>query len=699
MTREKTNSDRADRTGSGLTRREFLRASGGLIVTFALMPDIGAAADPAERGNGWLQVGEDGRVTVFAPTPEVGQGLRTELAQLAAEELSVPVSSVRVILGDTDHVPPDPGVCASSAIAVIGTNVRQAAAEARAALAEAAAARWRVPRAQVALKDGKAVLTSEPARSIPIGELTRQRPRRPPRGHAVQLTSAADYQVIGKTVPSLDGPAYVRGAAEYTADMRPANLAYGKVLRPPCVGARLLSAQTRAAVAQPGVIAVVQEEDFVGVVATRPDVADRAARSIQATWREARLASGSTLYQELRGTARLEKEVSTRQDVEAALAGARHGYSASYRVPYVAHAPIEPHAALAVPEGDRLVVYASTQRPFQHRTAVAQALGLAEDRVRVVCPAVGGAFGGKDAPGVSVEAARLAQAVGRPVLVAQSREEELTWNYFGPAAVIDVRCGVTGEGVISAWDCDAYNCGPRGALPPYDFSSHRIRVYGCAPPLPQGPWRGLGGAAHAFAREVHMDHIAAQLGRDPIDLRLSHLKNAPRLARVVCSAAERYGWRDRHPPTGLGCGFACAVDAGSFAAVVAEVEVDRASGHTRVRRVLVAQNSGLIINPDNMRNQIEGAVVMGIGLSLKEVVRYEQGRILTRSFASYPIPTFHDAPAVDISLVSDPEQLPQGGGTVALCATAPAVANAVFDAVGRRLRDLPLSPARVRSAA
>ncbi len=691
--------------GPGLTRRGFLQAAGGIIVLFGLGSSAEAAEGPGSAAsaavddiNAWLRIGQEGRVTVFAPVPEVGQGLRTELAQLAAEELSASLSSIEVILGDTDRVPPDTGVCASSAIPTIGVGIRQAAAEVREILAAMAADRWGVPRSEVLLRDGRAVLVSDPDISVGLGELARgqrlvRRPERP-----ASVKQAAEHRLVGQSVPAIDGPAYVTGKAKFAADLRLPNLAYGKILRPPCLGAKLVRAKAGSAAAQPGVIAVVQEDDFVGVVGIRPDVAERALRSIQPVWEEGEQPSVSSLYRDLRATAKLDEQLGVRGDVEAALAGARHGYSASYRAPFIAHAPLEPHGAVAAVQGDRIVVYAGTQRPFRHRGAVADALGLPPGKVRVIVPFVGGAFGGKDAPDVSVQAARLARAVGRPVLVSQSREEELSWNYFRPAALIDVRCGVTGEGKITAWDAEVFNCGSRGAAPAYSFPNQRIRVYRCDSPLRQGPWRGLGGSANAFAREVHLDHVASELGQDPVAVRLRHLGSGTRMERVVRAAAQRYGWQGRRPPTGLGAGFACADDAGSCAAVVAEVEVERASGQVRVRRVLVVQDSGLVINPDNLRNQIEGAAVMALGFTLQEGVRYERGRVLTRSFASYPIPTFRDTPAVESVLLPDPESPPQGGGTATLCAVAPAVANAVFDAVGKRLRELPLAPAVIRGS-
>ncbi|MFB3881791.1 MAG: molybdopterin cofactor-binding domain-containing protein [Armatimonadota bacterium] len=688
-----------------ITRREFLSFVGGVVVFFAAGGSAPArAAPPADAKaelpgelSAWLRVGPDGRVTIFSPTPEVGQGLRTCLAQLAAEELSLPVSTIEVVLGDTDRVPPDPGVCAGEAIALIGPRVQQAAARARELLLDIAARTMEVERDRLTWRDGRALLTSDPSRSLSIGELVRGQPLSSAIGDA-PLKPIAERAIVGEPVRRLDGPGYVRGRARYAADIRLPDLAYARMLTPPAVGARLVTAQTRAAAAQPGVIAVVQDEDFVGVVAARPDIADRALLAIQATWSEPDRPSTGSLYQDLRRSAKLDQQLGSKGDVEAALAGARHGFSASYRLPFAAHAHLEPHCAVAEPKGDRIVIYVSTERPFVHRDAVAQSLGLSPGRLRVIVTAVGGAFGGKSDPDISVRAARLAQSVRRPVMLTQSRDQEMVANAFSPAAVVDVRAGVDENGKIVAWDCDALNCGGVGAIPPYDFPNQRLRLYRCASPLPQGPSRALGNPANTFAREVHLDNVAASLGLDPIELRLDHLSDDQRLPRVIKTVAERYGWRARRPPTGQGVGFALAVHGATCAAVIAEADADAASGRVSVRRVWVAQDSGLVINPDNARNQIEGAVTMGTSLALKEAVRYELGRILSRTFASYPIATFRDAPETEIVLVPNSELPPQGEGTASFCAVAPAIANAVFDATGKRLRDLPLWPDVVRSA-
>ncbi len=684
-----------------MTRRDFLRLTGGVIVLFGLGVEVraqvaGGSPRPSGDLNAWLHIASDSRVTVFTPTPEVGQGVRTSLAQMVAEELSIPVSSVNMIMGDTARVPLNPA--AGSTIATVGLRLRAAAAQARAILLRMAGDKWGIPAQAVHLRDGKAARVDDPAAAIPIGELTRGERL----VHRLPETPApvppSDYRVVGEPVPRSDGVSLVTGSARFLGDVRLPNMAHARLLRSPCLGARLTSADTRAAAAQPGVIAVVEQSDLIAVVATRPDLAEKALRHLRATWQEPAHPAISSLYEDLRKSAALADSPRQQGEVETALAAAEYGFSASYRTAFIAHAPLEPHGAVAAQDADRIAVYASTQRPFAHRDAVAQALDMPPQRVRVITTSVGGAFGGKDQPDVSVAAARLARAVGRPVMLTHSREEELTWNYFRPAALIDVQCGASGAGAITAWASDVFNCGPRGAVPPYQFRHQRIRCYRCRSPLRQGPWRGDGGPANTFAREVHLDHVASELGSDPVELRLRHLAPDSRIAGVVRAAAERYRWGDRRAPTGLGVGFACAADSGTCVAQIAEVEVSRAAGEVRVRRLLTAHESGLIINPDGLRNQIEGAVIMGLGFALREAVRYEQGRILTDTFASYPIPTLRDTPALDTFLIPNPNHPPQAGGTPAIFPVAAAIANAVFDATGKRIRELPLSPERIRAA-
>lgn len=676
----------------GMTRREFLRLAGGVVVAFSLLPEVltGAESRAASAvGEGWLRVAADGRVTVFAPVPETGQGIRTVLAQLAAEELSVDLSSVQVVLADTNRVPPPPSE--EGLLGVAAARVRSAAAQAREIIADLAAERWGVDRSAIVVADGRALVSGEAELAIGIGELVagRRLTWRPDR--PVPLKHSSDHVVVGESVPRLGGLARVTGEARFVRDVHVPNLAYGRLLRPPCVRARLARADTSGAAEQADVIAVVRDGTLIGVVARTPEAAERGVRSIAATWEETDHPSASSLFEDLRASARLDREIMRRGDVETTLASARHGYSASYRAAYTAGAPIEPPAALAVPEDDRILLYVSTGKPFAHRDAVAAALGLAPARVRVVAPVVGGDFGAKDGTDISVQAARLARSVGRPVLMSLTGEDALTRIEYRPAGLVDVRCGVSGGGEIAAWQSDVFNCGAGGAVAPYDIPNQRVRSYRCRAPLPQTSGLETGPAINAFAREVQLDHVASDLGEDPVAIRLRHLQGNPRLSRVVRTAAEKYGWTDRRTPTGLGLGFACAAASGAYAAEVVEVEVDGGSGPVRVRRVVVAQDTGLIVNPDNLESQVQGAVVRGIGMALREMVRYEQGRILSRSFASYPVPAFGDTPEIAVVLVDEPSQPPQETGAPAVWPLAAAIANAIFDAAGVRIRELPLA--------
>jgi isoquinoline 1-oxidoreductase len=688
-------------TNSGLTRREFLGLTGGLIIYFSLPHGLAAEAGQAEAEdlNAWLHIAPDSRVTVFTGKVEIGQGARTSLAQMAAEELTVPFSSVEMVMGDTDQVPYDGGTYGSLTIRTNGVRVRAAAAQAREVLMDMAAEKWSVSRKALVIANGRISLASDPHTSITLGELTQgKRIAREMRGEP-RLRPVSEYRVVGKSMPRVDGRALVTGEEKFVGDLRLPGMVYGAVLYPPSFGAHLVSINSQAAEKLPGVIKVVREADFVGVVAAWPDVAEKAVALIKAAWKEqATQPSMATLYDDFRRTAQLEDTVAEDGEVGAALASARRGFSASYRTAYLAHAPLEPHAAVAWVRGERATVYSSTQTPFPHRDEVAAALRLAPRQVRVLVPRVGGGFGGRENADVAIAAARLSRAVGRPVMVTQSRAEEMTWNYFKPAALIDIRCGVNEAGQIQSWDCDIYNCGDRGALPPYQFANRRVRSYRCDSPLRQGAWRGLAGSANTFAIEAHMDHVASQLGQDPVEFRLRHLGSDSRLARTIEAAAEEYRWRPHRAPTGLGVGFACGIDAGSCVAEIAEVEVDRDSGLVRVRRIVVAHESGLIINPDGIRNQIEGGVTMGLGLALRESVRYEQGHILTTSYSTYPIPTIKDTPQIDIVLVQNPTHPPQGAGEPPIFPIGALIADAVFDATGKRLRELPLSPDRVLAA-
>jgi isoquinoline 1-oxidoreductase len=359
-------------------------------------------------------------------------------------------------------------------------------------------------------------------------------------------------------------------------------------------------------------------------------------------------------------------------------------------VAYIAHAPLEPRAALAEWNGGRLTVWTGTQRPFGVRGELAQAFGLPEQDVRVIVPDTGSAYGGKHTGEAAIEAARLARAPGRPVKLVWTREEEFSWAYLRPAGLIEIRSAARADGTITAWEHDNYNSGSAGIQTPYEIANQRITYHPSQAPLRQGSYRALAATANHFARESHMDELAHALGRDPLHFRLQSLRDE-RLRAVLEAAAAAFGWRGAAPP-GHGYGIAGGTEKGSYVATCAEVAVDRASGQLRVVRVVQAFECGAIVNPDGLRNQVEGAVVQGLGGALYEAIDFAGGRVLNPRFSSYRVPRFADMPAIEVVLVNRLDLPSAGAGETPIIGIAPALGNAIFAATGARLRALPLAP-------
>jgi isoquinoline 1-oxidoreductase len=387
--------------------------------------------------------------------------------------------------------------------------------------------------------------------------------------------------------------------------------------------------------------------------------------------------------------------------------------TSTFRKGYVSHAPMEPHAAVAEIVEGKATVWVSTQTPFPARDSIAEALGLPTEKVRVITPFVGGGFGGKSPHRQAVEAARLAKATGRPVQVAWTREEEIFYDTFDPATVAEVRAALDAEGRLAVFGYDVWAAGTRSSEFFYDVPNLRVRSYGGRMGSGEqriggellhrfgvGPWRAPGANMNVFARESHMDVLAARAGIDPLELRYRNLSDA-RMRRVLETAARTFGWRPRGPSPargGRGQGVACGIDAGTYVALMAEVEVDRSSGAIRVERVVCAQDMGIVINPEGARMQIEGCITMGLGYTLAEELRFDGGTILDRSFATYRIPRFSWVPRIESVLVANDALDPQGGGEPAIVPVGAVVANAVFDATGARLFRLPMTPERVLEA-
>jgi nicotinate dehydrogenase subunit B len=677
---------------AALTRREFVSALGGgiVIVCAAGEADAQESGRRAREGDArpqeisaWLHLGEDGGVTVYTGKTEVGQNIRTSLAQAVAEELRAPLSSVRLLMADTDLTPFDMGTFGSRTTPTMAPQLRKAAAAAREALIDLAAAEWRVDRGAVQVTDGRVM---DARHSEAFGELTKGRQLVQSIGASVTLTPATEWKIAGHTAAKVGGRDFVTGAHRYSSDLKRPAMLYGKVLRPASFGAKLASLDDATAKQTPGVT-VAREGDFAAVAAPDAETAERALESLKAEWMSEPQPSDRDLFTYLKANAEPGEDRDARGSIEQGMAEADHKLTATYTVAYIAHTPLEPRAAVAEWTGDRLTVWTGTQRPFGVRGELAAALGVPEEQVRVLVPDTGSAYGGKHSGECAIEAARLARAAGKPVKVVWTREEEFTWGYVRPAGVIEISSGACNDGRITAWEFHNYNSGSSGMQVTYEIPNRQIVFHPSKSPLRQGSYRGLAATANHFARESHIDELAHAVGMDPLEFRLKNLKDERQRA-VLLAAAEKFGWGKLKAAAGRGCGLSMGFEKGGYVAACAEVSME--GGRPKVARVVEAFECGAVVNPDHLRNQVEGAVIMAIGGALFEQVRFADGRILNPKLSRYRVPRFSDVPAIETVLV-DRKDLPSAGaGETPIVGLAPAVANAIFEATGKRLRSMPM---------
>ena len=694
---------------SHINRRDFLGAlGGGIVVLFGLDASAPSAAWPAYPSDfhAYLAIGRNGRVTVLSGKIEMGQGVMTSLAQMAAEELGADLASIDMVMGDTDKCPWDMGTFGSLSTRMFGPALRAAAAKARAVLTRLAAARLGVATDRVAIEHGVASVAGEPNRRVSFAELADGARIAETVDQTAVLRSAADFTVMGRSPRRLDGIEKVTGSAKYAADIRLADMLYARILRPPVHGAVLTQADTTAAEKLAGVT-VIRRDDLIAVVHADPEAAAFALTQIHADWRqpEATL-NQDAIFEHLRTHAGAPKQVTAKGDL--ATATVAKTFETIFEKGYVAHAPIEPHAAVADVRADSATIWASTQTPFPTRDGIAAALKLDHKRVRVITPFVGGGFGGKSAGGQAIEAARLSQICGKPVQVERTRAEEFFYDTFDPAAVVKIASALDRDGRISRWDYQVFAAGERGATTFYDIPNLRITSaggmsYEGAPPMKElhpfavGPWRAPGANMNIFATESQIDIMAAAVGVDPLAFRLRHVGD-PRVRKVLQAAAEAFGWSPAAGPSGRGYGIALSSDAGSYVATIAEVKVDKASGRVNVLRMVCAQDMGIIVNPDGARMQIEGGLTMGLGYALSEELRFQGGEVLDRNFGTYHLPRFSAVPKIEAVLVRNDDLAPQGCGEPAITTVGAVIANAVFDATGARMLRLPMTPKRITAA-
>jgi isoquinoline 1-oxidoreductase len=682
-----------------LSRRELLILPGsGLLLAFP--------AEAQRQGypsdfNAYLRIGADGRVTCFVGKVELGQGSKTALAQLLAEELDVALDSVDMVMGDTDVCPWDMGTFGSLSIRQFGPVLRGAAAEARAVLLQLAAERLQTPVEGLRVKAG---VVAGPSGSVTYAQLV-QGKRIERRLEKIPLKPVSSYSVVGQSPRRKDAIEKVTGKAKYAGDMALPGTLHARILRPPAHGATLKDADTSVAEKVPGV-RVVKQGDLIAVLHERPDVAEKALGLVKAQFdRPGPSVDDRSIFDHLLKAAPRGQVVNESGSIEEGAKLCTSLIERTYFNSYVAHAALETHSAVAVVEDGKATVWAGTQTPFPVKQQVAQALNLPPEKVRVITPYVGGGFGGKSASRQAVEAARLAQITGKPVQVVFDRAEEFFFDTFRPAAVVTILSGLTGAGKIPVWDYKVYCAGDREAKQFYDIPHQRTVSAGgwsgaSTPglhPFAIGPWRAPSVNTHTFARESHIDILADKAGVDPVEFRLRHLTDK-RMRRVIEAAAKQFGWKPARAPSGRSVGVACAIYLGTYVATMAEVAVDKSSGRVQVKRVVCAQDQGVIVSPDGSRQQIEGSITMGLGYALSEEVRFKDGEVRDRNFDTYQIPRFSWLPKIETVLVENPETPASGCGEPPIVTMGAVLANAIFDAVGARLFHLPMTPARVLEA-
>ncbi len=663
-------------------RREFMRIFGVMGAGVLVLASVPASAQESGRTgqqsasgdvSAWVHIDERGHITGYTGKTEIGQNIRTSLAQAIADELRVPLDRVSLVMADTDLVPFDQGTFGSQSTPRMAPQLARAAAAAREMLLDRAATQWNIDRATLSVKDGQIIGQNH---SAGFGEITKGQKLVGAVAAGVSASPVARWTSRGTAEKKVDGADFVTGRHRYTPDIKRPGMLYGAIVRPLAYTGTLSSMDDAGARAIRGVI-VVRDGTFAGVVAPTERLARKAASAIKAEWSvPSDLPSSQTIYEHLKKTGTTGGgrggAPTMAGDVSAARASAARTFDASYRIPYIAHVPLEPRSAVAEWSDGKLTVWTGTQRPFGVRTELAEAFRIPETQVRVIVPDTGSAYGGKHTGEFAVEAARLAKAAGKPVKLVWTRAEEFAFGYFRPAGVIEVKAAVDGNGRITAWEFDNWNSGPSAIQTPYDVPSRRIQFHQSDSPLRQGSYRGLAATANHYVREMHMDAIARALGVDAVDFRLKHLTDE-RMRNVLTAAAQKIGW-PKASSADHALGIACGTEKGSYIATAAELS--RTDNGFKVERLVVTFECGAIVNPDGLKNQVEGSVVQGLGGALFEAIEFAGGKLSNGSMAQYRVPRFKDVPPIEVVLL-DRKDLPSAGaGETPIVCVAPAIGSA-----------------------
>ena len=733
-----------------MNRREFGQAMGGLVIAFSMAPSLTKGAenpnrlpgtlDANKRLDSWLRIDPRGTVSVFTGRVELGQGNVTALGQIVAEELDIAFIRVEMIAVDTKSSPNEGVTAGSNSIEAGGAALRSAAAEARAILVGAAAEKLGVTPDKLVVRDGAITVPGTTAKTS-YWDIAKDASLSRDATNSAKPKPPDAHTVVGKPIQRIDVPDKVMGHAIFVQDVRLPGLVFGRVVRPPNYAAELTSVDEAGAKKLPGVIAVVRNGRFLGVVAEREEqaIAAREALAKSAKWRvPAALPDQATVHDYLKNLRTIDSK--TVNEKGAVGAAAAQTVSASYRKPYLAHASIGPSCAVAGIVDDTLTVWSHTQGPYPLRSDIAKAVNVPLEKVRVIHTQGSGCYGHNGADDVALDAVLLSLgANGRLVKLQWMRDDEFGWEPFGSAMTMSAKAGLSADGTIIDWQYDVWSCthnmrpgnrngvnllaswhlekpferavpaeaplpaggGDRNAVPTYDFLNQKIVDHFIPDmPLRVSALRTLGGFGNVFAVESFMDEVAEAAGADPVAFRLKHLKDE-RARAVLQAAAEKADWK---PGTkseggrGRGVAFARYETTKSYVALTADVVVDRATGAVKVERVTATVDAGQIINPDGLANQIEGGIIQGTSWTLKEQVTFDKERITSRDWVGYPILTFAEVPAVEVHLIDHPELPSLGAGEASQGPISAAIANAIRHATGARLRDLPFTPERVKAA-
>jgi nicotinate dehydrogenase subunit B len=762
---------------AGFSRRYFLKGTGALIVSFSvggmfgtaegqgLLEGGGEGSPPANQVDSWIAIAADGNVTAYTGKCELGQGISTAQIQLVAEELSVPFSRVNLIYCDTSRTP-DQGVTSGSQSHPTNfnrNNLAQAGATAREALLQLASKQLGVPVDQLAAKDGVISVKADPSKKVSYGQLVGGKKFDLKLDSNAKRKSPSEWTVLGKPVPRPDLPAMVTGQFEFVHNVRVPGMLHGMVVRPPAVGATVVNVDESSVAGLPGLVKVVVKKNFVGVVAEKHWQAIQAANKLKVTWTPgAGLPNHADFYNYLRNQKPTRDTLLVNsKDVEQKLAEAAMVVKATYHHPYQMHGSMGSSCAVADVQGNKATIWSPTQGVWHQRGTSAMVLGLKPEDVRIIFRRGSGCYGLNGADAVTYDAALLSQAVGKPVRVQLTRKDEMAWENYGFAFVMDERAGLDAQGNIVAWDHEAWspvlgnrpgysNPGnvitgllagfqpepfrPRSPAPePTAFNngsngvpsyvagqvggasrgtgtvkSERALIHNTESPFWTGPLRSPQRLQNTFAHESFMDELAARVKADPVEYRLRHLSD-PRLSDVVKEAAKTANWVPRPSPkpqnrkTGIvtGRGVACVAYEGDngFSAMVAEVEVNQDSGKVSVKHIVLANDSGPISNPDGLRNQIEGGTLQGMSRALMEEVTWDDQKVTSFDWRTYhTLPLGFDVPKIEAVLLKRPDEPACGAGETAITVVAAAIGNAIFDATGVRIRQIPFTPERVKAA-